>query len=115
MVAIVFLLAGKGLDHASVHVSVHGLGMGVGEDQAPALQAMALTILAVKGGLYVMASTAGQLSYIVFGLGMAARFPSINFHKIAPLIVAALAVFGLASVIAAEHAHDMIDPAVKLS
>ncbi len=115
MVAIVFLLASKGLDHASVHVSVHGLGMGVGEDQAPALQAMALTILAVKGGLYVMASTAGQLSYIVFGLGMAARFPSINFHKIAPLIVAALAVFGLASVIAAEHAHDMIDPAVKLS
>ena len=115
MVAIVFLLAGKGLDHASVHVSVHGLGMGVGEDQAPSLQAMALTILAVKGGLYVMASTAGQLSYILFGLGMAARFPSMNFHKIAPLIVAALAVFGLASVIAAEHAHDMIDPAVKLS
>ena len=115
VVAIVFLLAGKGLDHASVHVRVHGVGMGVGEAQAPALQAMALTILAVKGGLYVMASTAGQLSYIVFGLGMAARFPSMNFHKIAPLIVTVLAVFGLASVVGAEHAHDLLDPAVKFS
>lgn len=115
VVAIVFLLAGKGLDHATVHVSVHGVGMGVGEYQAPALQAMALTIQTVKGGLYAMASTAGQFSYIFLGLGMAARFPSMNFHKIAPLIVAVLAVFGLASVVGAEHAHEMLGPAVKVT
>ncbi len=39
----------------------------------------------------------------------------MNFHKIAPLIVTVLAVFGLASVVGAEHAHDLLDPAVKFS
>ena len=39
----------------------------------------------------------------------------MNFHKIAPLFVAALLLFGLVTVVIAEHAHDLIDSIVGFS
>ena len=96
----------------TIHIKEHGVGMGA---EATSAGSMAITMQAAKGGLVLMASTVGQFGYIVFGLGMAGRFSSMNFHKMAPLIVAVLSLFGLITVIIAEHAHDLIDTVVTFS
>ena len=66
VVAIVFLLASRGMNHMTMHIREHGVGIGA---VATSAGSMAVTLQAVKGGLALVASTVGQFGYIVFGRG----------------------------------------------
>ena len=77
VIAIVLLLAGRGMNHITVHIRDHGIGAG---SQSISQVSMALTMQAATGEVFLTASIVEQLGYTVFGLGMAARFSGMSFH-----------------------------------
>ncbi len=115
VVSIVFLLAGRGMDHVIVHVSEHGIGRGTGGAEQATLDQTALTVQAVKAGLRVISPSVGLLGFAAFAAGMSARFSGMTAHSVLPVIVVVTSLAGLGSTVTVEDHHEIIDPLQPIS
>ena len=101
--SICCLIVTMGLNHAIVHVSMHGIGS---EQPEARFQDLALTLQSTKFVLRYIAGTFGILGVALLSIGLSTRVPS-GFHKVAARVTAVCSVLGLLLVLITEHFHGI--------
>ena len=101
--SICCLIVTMGLNHAIVHVSMHGIGS---EQPEARLQDLAQTLQSTKFGLRYIAGAIAILGLALLSFGLSTRLPA-GFNKVAARLTAACSALGLILVLIIEHFHDI--------
>ncbi len=104
-VAIIFSIAGHGLNKMIVHVLQHGGLEGMDGDQAEAVA------LALQGGRYALTIAlwiTGTLGTLALGLGLYAKFAP-GYQKWVSLLAAVVSALAFVGAVLAEFAHDLTE------
>ena len=96
-------IVGMGMRHMVVHVTQHGVGAGA----SPDLDGLALTIYTAMAGMHFAFLAVYPFAAMLFGLGLAPRFQTMNAFKLASYGMVLVGAVGLINIVLVQHIHDV--------